>query len=199
VGSSRVRGPRLALALQLLAQGPQLVAADRFMLQVAADRADIHGVPDGARVNPGRLASWPALARWLPNGRRVQIDQLTTSDLWALEDKYWLDLEVVYGRSVLQPSARLCGILVLAWQPTQLASCAVTRKTWSERPGLASWLAKRPGPLCRASMAVNRSAAITYLASFDRQLESLAELPIWELTGRVDFPRATELCLELLT
>jgi hypothetical protein len=85
--------------------------------------------------------------------------------------------------------ASIGGLVVLHWQPARFGKLAWQRFQFADRPELASLLARRPGAFCRGQRAA-RSQVID-LAPF---LHQLAELPVLELRGQVDFDAASELC-----
>ena len=197
------RSGRSTLALRLVEQGAGLLASERFLLSVTHQLGNILGVPDAPRATVGTMFGSPALRGLLSDERRRELGHLTASDLWALDHAQSVDLEAAFGRNVLCSDARIRAVIALAWDPSSTEGCVVTRRPLREHPTLAAWLAKRPGPLCRSAVAVAGAATdgATDALSRDyaRYLQRLSDLETWQFTGGVDFARATELCLDLLT
>lgn len=183
------------LALQLLAASERasLLSCDRLMIQAHEGGARVAGVPNAVRVHPGTLLGTPALRSQLSAARQAELANLTGTDLWALEEKHSLPVRALFGQRSLQLMAAVRALVVLNWQPARFGELSVERCRLGDRPEFASWLARRAGPFCRGH--IGRSQMID-LAPF---LEQLADLPVLELRGQVNFARATELCLELLS
>lgn len=183
----------LALSLLERVPGATLLSSDRLMIQASAGGARAAGSPNAVRVNPGTLLRSARLRALLSAERVRELESLAISDLWALEDKRSLPLHDLFGRDPSQLMASIGALVVLHWQPARFGALEWQRCKFGDRPELASLLARRPGPFCRGQRAA-RSQVID-LAPF---LHQLAELPVLELRGRVDFEAASELCQDLL-
>jgi hypothetical protein len=73
----------------------------------------------------------------------------------------------------------------------------VVRSTLGEQPELIPVIAQAPGPFYQSALSPRAASGggaldpVPYLAR-------LRDVPLFELTGEVDFEAAKELCLELL-
>lgn len=189
------RSGKTSLALQLVQHGARWLGLERVLLLGAAPWMRVLGLPDYVGLAPGSLSSISALAPLLSHERRAQLARLAPSDLWALHEPLSFAPQALRAQTGLQPAAAsaepvLRGIVSLAWQPARFGPSHVERTTLADRPELVSWLAKRAGPLCRASGTPQR-AQLTDLSAYR---ERLGDVVVWELRGAVDFDLARELC-----
>jgi HprK-related kinase B len=105
-----------SVAVRLLEHGFDFVSNDRLLLEPRADGgATGHGLPKLPRVNPGTLLSGDRTRALLDPAARKRYEALSREELWAVEDKYDLDVKGMLGRRWLL-SAPLSCALVLDWR-----------------------------------------------------------------------------------
>ncbi len=196
--AARSGAGKSTLALRLMSSGLSYVSNDRLLLRRAAGAAEVAGVPKLPRVNPGTLLHNPDLADLLPMKRRRELLELDPSALWDLEEKHDVCVDSVYGPGQSRDRAPLAALVLLCWQrcaalPTRFAPVQL-----EQRRDLLALLIKPTGVFdiavgggSAASPAVNEPGARAYL-------EALADVRVLEVTGRVDFQRATRYFRELL-
>lgn len=196
--AARSGGGKSTLALRLMSSGLSYVSNDRLLLRRASGAAEVAGVPKLPRVNPGTLLHNPDLADLLPMKRRRELLELEPSALWDLEEKYDVCVDGVYGVGRSRDRAPLAALVLLRWQPSATLPTRFAPVQLEQRRDLLELLIKPAGVLDipwggagAASHAVNEPGARAYL-------EALADVRVFEVTGRVDFQRATLYCRELL-
>lgn len=183
-------GGKSTLALHLVSRGWDFVSNDRLLLK-AEDGAVLQaGVPKQPRVNPGTLLHNPDLTALLPPARRDALGRLDTETLWRLEEKYDVPIAAVFGPGRFRLQAPLAALVLLSWRlddagPTRLRPVALDR-----RPDLLAALAKAPGPFYRARSG--RFARPDDPLDHAAYARLLAGVPVYELSGRVDFEAAVQ-------
>jgi HprK-related kinase B len=186
------------LALQLISRGAAFVSNDRLLVRKQSDAFAMAGVPKLPRVNPGTIVSNPDLHVLLGEERRAELLRMPLKDLWQLEEKYDVDIERIYGADRMRLSAQLRALVVLTWSPGQGGEVSVRRAKLGDRPDLVPLLAKHPGPFHRDEVPGMAGSSSVHALDPKPYLDQLGELPVVELSGTANFPRAAELCEELL-
>lgn len=182
------------LALHAMNEGLSFVSNDRLLIK-RNGHTRMTGIPKHPRINPGTALNNPTLRSVLPEARRVALDSMPIAELWGLEEKYDADIGALYdGRWTA--AADLVGFIVLDWSHDHDGSTVIESIDLAKRPDLWPALFKHPGPL-HVDRA-GRRAQNTLDVPAEPYLEALADVPVFEIRGRVDFPRATAHCLELL-
>lgn len=181
------------LALWLMSAGYDYVSNDRVLVKRDGAGTRVCGVPKHPRVNPGTLLADPALRSLLREARRAELARMPQSELWALEEKYDVDIARTYGPGRILGSAALVGFVVLTWRFGQGTSCEAIDTRFARSPSLLDAVTKVAGPFYKpaAGTAVPATSHADYLAQ-------LGDVPVLELRGGVDFPSAVERCRKLL-
>lgn len=163
------------------------VSNDRVMLH--AD-ATIEGVPKHPRINPGTILHNPDLAEVLSEDERVRFAALDTDELWQLEHKFDGVIRRCFPSQRFWLRGRLVGLVLLNW--TRAGGPTHARRIdLRERAELLPALIKEPGAFYRPGPGERERSVASYLAL-------LAEVPVLELSGHVDFDAGREAALELL-
>lgn len=173
------------LALHLISGGMRFVSNDRLLVGHNSGYVEMAGVPKMPRINPGTILAnrdlWPVLS---PE-RRQALSELSREQLWTLEEKYDGDVDQLFGEGRIQPTAPLRACIILTWSHRETKPTRVWRGTFRERPALLVPLMKHPGPFILdakpADHALEHDPA-EYMAH-------LADVPVMELSGAVDFER----------
>jgi len=182
------------LALHLLGRGMSYVSNDRILLRRLGTRTEMAGVPKLPRVNPGTLLHNPALGDIIGRERRAQLARLEPGELWALEEKYDVDVAASFTGVRLRPRARLHALVFLNWQRDAPSRTTLLPVQLRERGDLLEAAMKSPGPFVRRADG-------RYPPRFEPPdprpyLDHLADVPSFEISGGVDFERAVALCLD---
>lgn len=177
------------LALTLMNKGCNFVSNDRVLLSEAAP-LQLLGVPKQPRVNPGTLLHNDALRGMLPEAEQERLLMLDPEDLWALEEKHDAFIDQCYGPRRFVPQAPFSGIVVLNWRRDNYRTI-MKRVDPMERLDLVAAFKKEPGVFY---IAPDGEAAPDEKAYARR----LSAMPMYEISGKVDFERAAELCFETL-
>ena len=182
------------LALHAMNEGLSFVSNDRLLIK-RDGRTRMAGIPKHPRINPGTALNNPTLVRVLPEARRVALQAMPTAELWDLEEKYDADIGSLYdGRWTT--AADLVGFILLDWSHDHDGPTVIEQVDLAERTDLWPALFKHPGPLHVGESGQRAENAVDVPAQ--PYLDALADVPVFEIRGRVDFPRATAHCLELL-
>ena len=180
------------LALHLLGKGLSFISNDRILVHAGKEGVQQAGVPKLPRINPGTAMHQPELRDVLPAARREELQELDGSALWTLEEKYDVDLDRAFGAGRLARTSTLAGLVVLTWRRDDNGPPRLHRTELDRRPDLLAAVAKSPGPFHLGP----RGAWLPPLTS--DHLQHLVRVPLFEITGGVDFERACNLCLEIL-
>ena len=189
-------GGKSSLALHLMSRGLSFVSNDRLLLNSVGGRAWMAGVPKCPRINPGTIVNNRDLHDMLPAARMQALTSLPPAELWALEEKYDVDIDRCFGPDRWATEAPLHRVLVLNWSLEGESEIAFRQVDLRARPDLLAAIMKAPGPFHlprpEAGMAVGTAVAPgPYLDLLDR-------VPVYEATGRVDFDAAVAFCLDSL-
>lgn len=182
------------LALHLLGHGMSYVSNDRILLRRLGIRNEMAGVPKLPRINPGTILHNPALGDLMSRERRAQLERLAPGELWALEEKYDVDVTASFAGMRLRPRARLHALVFLSWQRDAPERTTLRPVRLSERPDLLEAAMKSPGPF-------HRRADGHFPPGFEPPdprpyLDLLADVPTFEISGGVDFDHGVALCLD---
>lgn len=182
------------LALHLLNDKRlDFLSNDRVMIHARRGDApaELEGVPKHPRINPGTILNNPALVGILSADQRAQFEALEPAELWQLEHKFDGTIGACFPDQRFFLRAELAGLVLLDWrrgsEPTR-----ATRIDVAERRELLPALIKEPGLFYRPGPGE--------VASRDqaRYIEFLADVPVLELSGAVDFDFGRAAALELL-
>lgn len=165
------------------------VSNDRVMLH-AGPPARIEGVPKHPRINPGTILHNPDLAAVLSDDQRVRFAALNTDELWLLEHKFDGVIHQCFPRQKFLLRGELRGLVLLNWTRAGTQTHA-RRIDIRERTELLPALIKSPGVFHRPGPAERSPTPEAYI-------ELLADLPILELSGTVDFDYGRDAARELL-
>lgn len=181
------------LALHLISAGLDFASNDRLLVSSAGGSARMAGIPKLPRVNPGTLLGNPDLNGVLSPLRASELSQLDPGELWALEEKYDVDIAAIYGRDRTRYFAPLRALLILTWTRDGQTPAEIVPVSLPERPDLLRLVMKPAGPFYTKT-DVNVAPEDTLDAA--RYLAALANVPCYEARGRADFPFAVQHCID---
>jgi HprK-related kinase B len=180
-------------ALHLVDAGLRFVSNDRILARVEAGRVEALGYPKQPRVNPGTLLGHRRLSALLKPEERTALEALDPAALWHLEAKRDVDLDAIYGAGTVALAAEMRALVLLRWTrdghglrierlpvPGALDRLEVFRKDLG-----AFDLDRTPGgPATAAELAGYRAL--------------VGAVPVYEVSGRVDFRALTGAVVTLL-
>ena len=190
-------GGKSTLMLNMLAhEGVSFMSNDRLFLQQKDGYLVASGVPKLPRVNPGTLLNNPLLITMLSSERISALKQMSTEELWQLEEKYDIDIRAIYGKGKITGSHPLVILVILNWHYDDKNPCTIQRIDLNLRQDLLPAVMKSAGPFYQ-----HRSGAFEQhqnIASQAKYLQVLEGIDVYEITGRVDFQRASDFFIELM-
>ena len=195
-------GGKSTLALQLMNNGLDFISNDRLF--VRRDNAvhdtiattTMYGVAKQPRINPGTILNNPTLSTLIAEPRQQQLRAMDKRALWELEEKYDAPIAELYGPNRFKSSAGLHALIILNWSHQSTAQTQLSAVDISEQPQLLEAVMKSPGPFHYDRDGV--PWANGQLPNIDHYLQALADIQIYQITGRVDFAAAERHCLPLL-
>jgi HprK-related kinase B len=183
------------LALHLLSAGLDFASNDRLLISNAGGGTRMAGIPKLPRVNPGTLLGNPDLNGVLSAERAHQLSQINPGELWALEEKYDVDIAAIYGRDRTRYFAPLRALLILTWTQNGQTPAEIVPVDLRERADLLQLVMKPAGPFYTQT-DVNVAPEDTLEPA--HYLAALAGVPCYEARGRADFPYAVRHCIDHL-
>jgi len=183
---------KTTLALHLLTRGAGFVSNDRLLVHRRDKSVRMYGVSKHPRVNPGTLLSIRGLETVMSEEEREAFGLLDDDNLWALEHKYDVIIDEVFGNKKFNLSAPLNGLLLLNWKRNG-APLNIRPIDIAQRSDLLAAFIKSPGLFFLPEIG----AAPPDLSP-DRYLNILRRCEVFEASGGVDFGGATDFCLDFL-
>jgi HprK-related kinase B len=176
------------VALALVERNQHLVTNDRLFVRPSNDGLiEMVGVPKKPRVNPGTLLRLPSLSPLVSDEERARYAAMTPEELWALERKHDVDVDVLYGPGTVRLSGVLRGIFLLRWSPLD--------RGWNVRTLPPQDRAAALEPLLKTAGVYD----LTPAPAAERQLrlrEIASAVPVYDVRGRADVERLADLVLE---
>ncbi len=176
------------LALHMMEEGLDYVSNDRLLIQRQpedpAGELRSCGVPKLPRINPGTALSIPRLRPIVPQELQVRYDALPVGELWAIEEKYDVDVDAAYGEGKIRLRAPVQTLMILNWK-RDAGPCEIRPINIAERPELLAVVMKTAGLFYE-----EREGALPAEPEPERYLELLQGVHVVELAGGVDFPAA---------
>jgi HprK-related kinase B len=176
------------LALQVLARGADYVSNDRLMVKRQGDRVTMVGVPKLPRVNPGTILNNPALRGLMSDAARKAAESLPRQKLWELEDKYDVFIDRFFGPGRFKLEARMSGLVLLNWQPTE-APLRIRRIDLRHEPQLLDAFMKPTGVFYDPEEDYESPSLPQ-----SQYIETLDPCDVFELSGGASFDAAAAAC-----
>ena len=172
------------------------VSNDRLLVRRQGETTHAVGIPKLPRINPGTIVHNPRLFPLIDENSREQLLQLDKKELWKLEQKYDANINELYGPGRIQHETGLYRFLVLNWQHDTDKELQVNRVDLSQRSDLLSAIMKPSGPFYMDTAGVfNSDDAFPEASNY---LTELADVEIYEASGKVDFERLGTVCVNEL-
>ncbi len=179
------------LALHLMSRGVTFISNDRLIVKEnSSGGLSMFGVAKLPRVNPGTVLNNPNLNSVITAKQREGFKALEPNDLWTLEQKYDVIIDECFGRGLFKIESSMDSLVILNW------------KRNGEKTD-----AKEIDPEKRADLlpAFMKSEGLFFLTGTEQRDTSvpsyarlLGKCRVVEITGNVDFNKATEICMAML-
>ena len=182
------------LALHMMNAGAYFVSNDRLLISPEAPHR-ISGVPKHPRINPGTALNNERLLPILPRERRQELEAMDREDLWQLEEKYDADIGELYeGRWKI--AADLSAFVLLNWHRNNTGPVVCKEIDFGAREDLWPTVLKTSGPLW---VGPNETRAPNTPTADPRDyLRVMGQIPVYEISGAVDFAKAVDICLGMI-
>ena len=180
------------LALHLMSRGVTFISNDRVMIREDGDGLFMYGIAKLPRINPGTALNNPDLAKVIPPQDRERFANLATEELWNLEHKYDVFLDHCFGPGRFSLAAPMEGLVILNWQRNQ-APTVIREVDIRHRRDLLPAFMKSAGLF----FLPEHGEEIDH--SEDAYLELLAKTRVFEISGGINFERACDACLAILS
>ncbi|MEW8143704.1 MAG: HprK-related kinase B [Candidatus Thiodiazotropha endolucinida] len=170
---------------------------DRLFLRRRGVGVEAVGIPKLPRINPGTVVNSSRLSPLIDEQRREQLLRLPQQELWELEEKFDVDVERLYGRDRIDTSTPVSfeAMVILNWSRDERAPVKMTKVDIAQRSELLNAVMKSPGPFFQDSLGEFISDDEPLQPA--PYLDLLKRVPIYEVTGKIDFAGLKELCLKL--
>jgi HprK-related kinase B len=180
------------LALHLMSKGTTFISNDRVMIEDNNSEITVYGVAKQPRINPGTALNNPDLARIIAESDKEKFLSLTQTELWNLEHKYDALIDECYGKNKFILRGPLNGLVILNWQRDN-----------------SETVIKIVDPMERKDLlpAFMKSTGLFYLPDSPEKMEDpdidtyaaiLSKTTLIEISGGVDFDKATDACLKFM-
>ena len=186
-------GGKSTLALHLIRHGLSYTSNDRLLIRRDGTETRMAGIAKAPRINPGTALGNPDLRALLPAERQAELLELDEDELWELEEKYDVPIELLYGTGRTVLDAPLSGLLVLAWERDSSEPTDIRRVDLRARPELLDAVRKGPGPFVVTPPGVSGAQPP------DAYHAVLDHIPVFEARGRLDFAHAEKVCEAFLS
>ncbi|WFS63176.1 HprK-related kinase B [Pseudodesulfovibrio thermohalotolerans] len=180
------------LALHLMSKGTIFVSNDRIMVEKNGEGLFMYGVAKQPRINPGTALHNPDLCRIVEPDLRERFLSMPPDELWQLEHKYDALIDECYGPGRFELRCPMNGLVILNWKREDLpmrASLVDPR----ERKDLLPAFMKSTG-----LFYLPDDPARSGDPDEDAYADLLAGADLIEISGGIDFDRASEVCLHYM-
>ncbi|WP_338669495.1 HprK-related kinase B [Pseudodesulfovibrio methanolicus] len=180
------------LALHLMSRGTTFISNDRIMVEPNGEGLVMFGVAKQPRINPGTALNNPDLHCIVEPGLREKFLSMPQDELWQLEHKYDALIDECYGPGRFELRCPMDALVILNWQRDD-----------------SPMRARLVDPRDRTDLlpAFMKSTGLFYLPddparrddpSVEAYADLLARTNLIEISGGVDFDRASDVCLHFM-
>lgn len=191
-------GGKSTLMLHMMEHpGVNYLTNDRLFIRKENSGVQAAGIPKLPRVNPGTIVHNPRLHPLIPETERAALLAMPNEQLWELEDKYDVLIDEVYGADRFTVTTPLGAFLVLNWKRNSDEPLKLQQVDLAERRDLlTAAIMKSPGPFYQFA----DGSFLNDDMPLDEQpyLDTLADIPVYEVSGGIDFEAMAKRIDELL-
>lgn len=179
------------LSLHFLNIGADFVSNDRLILKRSHTELFMYGVAKLPRINPGTILNNPSLTGLLSEADVNRYSIMTSADLWAVEEKYDAPIDRCFPTSRFLLFSAMHVLIILNWK-LKNGSVQILPVCLKERKDLLA--------------AFRKSTGLFYLGIHDLRsgdpgedvyLQHMEGIPVFEITGGVDFQSVLDFCMDL--
>jgi len=179
------------LALRLMSCGVTFISNDRLLIRKNSTHGlDMFGVAKLPRVNPGTILGNPDLSPVISAGDRAAFSALSAEELWTLEHKYDVFIDECFGAGRFRIETGMRGLVILNWSRSGGATTA-KEVNLLERGDLLQAFMKAEGLFFLPGPGDRDTSSRAYA-------ELLGMCRVVEISGGVDFDKATAICMDML-
>ncbi|MCP4285005.1 MAG: HprK-related kinase B [Gammaproteobacteria bacterium] len=188
-------GGKSTLMLHLMEhEGISYLTNDRLFIRQVGGETRAEGIPKLPRINPGTIVHNKRLHSLIKPTERERLLNLPPQALWEIEEKYDVQVEALYGRGKVTPSAPLSAFLVLNWQRDSNHRLELKQIDINERRDLLKAIMKSPGPFYQyADGSFYQDTAVLEAQAY---IDVLRDVKVFEASGGVDFDGLIQRCLD---
>jgi HprK-related kinase B len=190
-------GGKSTLMLHML-ENPEInyLTNDRLFIKLDDNTIHATGIPKLPRINPGTIVHNPRLQPLIPAQQREALLAMPQDQLWELEEKYDVMMDRLYGPNRITAEAPLAAFLILNWRRNSDQPLGLQQVNLAERRDLLGAIMKSPGPFYQYA----DGSFYQDDTPFNEQayLDMLADTPVYEASGGVDFDTLVKRCLNEL-
>lgn len=181
------------LALEIMRHGTDFVSNDRLMVRREDGELTMWGVAKMPRINPGTIVHNESLHRIVTEEERARFLAMDPSELWQLELKYDAFVDECYGPGRFRLKNSMNALVLLNWK-LDGGPLKVERIDLKTREDLMPAFMKTVGLFFEAD---GPEADLDF--GPQAYLDLLADCPVFELSGGVDFAAAAQVCMNILS
>jgi HprK-related kinase B len=156
----------------------------------------MYGVAKQPRINPGTILNNPVLRPLLSKSRIEELEKMSKTSLWQLEEKYDAVIGEIYGKNRFQLNANIHAHVVLNWKHDSENSTEINRVDMSQRQDLLEAIMKSPGPFYMDQNGQGwENGGITNRQTY---IDILSTIEVYEISGKVDFEAMVQPLIKLI-
>ncbi len=180
------------LSLHLMSKGTDFVSNDRLMVNLDGNDLVMRGVAKLPRINPGTILNNKDLIGILSDEEKAEFLELPKEELWQLEHKFDVPIDQCFGDSKFYLKAPMKLLVLLNWKREE-GETFIQEVDLSERQDLLPAFMKSTGLFfCPAEDShVNP-------ANNEDYVDVLKHCRVIEISGSIDFEKATQACLSII-
>jgi HprK-related kinase B len=192
-------GGKSTLMLTMLEQeNTKFLTNDRLFVRVKnTEGVEVAGIPKMPRINPGTIVHNPRLHDLIEPAERARLSALPSHELWDIEQKFDVDIERFYGENRIQYQAPFKALLILNWSHSSDETLQLSKIDLAKRPELLNAVIKSPGPFYQQKNG--QFIDDDYQANTELYLSVLAQVDVYEATGKVDIKELSERYLKTVS
>lgn len=181
------------LAMQMLRQGDcAFVSQKQLVIRQNRGAISMTGIPKHPSHNAPSVPRTKTSSLAIPPDDLEVVERVGGDEFWQMEQEFDLPSLDVYSDNRFVLSSSPAGIVFLSWRRDDLP-LRINEISLVERPDLLRTLIGDPGILYRP---VHSNLEIE--PTHENYLRMIGKCRAFELTGGVDFPQASEFCLDFL-
>ncbi|MBN2754373.1 MAG: HprK-related kinase B [Candidatus Goldbacteria bacterium] len=181
------------MALNMMRRGMKFISNDRVIAVKEKGGIVMKGIPKLPRVNPGTVLGNSALINVIPEEEREEYFRIPVDELWELEHKYDVKIDEVFGKNRFVLEAPMKSLVILNWKRGAEQKVKCEKVDLYRKRNLLPAFMKDTG-----LFFIQYSGEMQYDGTEEAYLKLFENMPVYEITGGVDFDEATEILIEII-